>query len=67
VGLVTEGIDKFYGHYFYFTAIWMFLAIWYILWTFWCIFHRFGMLYQEKSGNRGPSIHNFISAGIESL
>jgi hypothetical protein len=25
------------------------------------------MLYQEKSGNRGPSIHNFISAGIESL
>jgi hypothetical protein len=35
------------------------MAIWYILWSFgnsvviWYIFQRFGILYQEKSGNPG--------------
>jgi hypothetical protein len=38
----------FYGYLVYF------VAIWYILWLFdtlRCIISRFGMLYQEKSGN----------------
>jgi hypothetical protein len=60
--MVDVGI--FYGNLFYFTTIkytylptsWQFLyfvAIWYILWSFGTIFSRFGMLYQEKSGNPG--------------
>jgi hypothetical protein len=36
-------------------AIWChlvyFVAIWYISWLFGILFPRFGMLYQEKSGN----------------
>jgi hypothetical protein len=36
----------FYSHWKYFTAIW------YVLWSF-GIFPRFGMLYQETSGNPG--------------
>jgi hypothetical protein len=37
----------------YFTAIWeYFTSIWYILWPFWYIYYsRYGMVYQEKSGN----------------
>jgi hypothetical protein len=36
----------FYGHWKYF------IAFWYILWSYiWYIFLRFGILYQEKSGN----------------
>jgi hypothetical protein len=65
--LWTFGI--LYDHLLYFTAIYViyFMAIWYILWQFgifdgylvyfvkiWYIFSRFGMLYQEKSGNPGP-------------
>jgi hypothetical protein len=46
--------------------VWYVFAIWYILWPFgifcgllvyfvviWYIFHHFGKLYQEKSGNPG--------------
>jgi hypothetical protein len=48
----------------YFTAIWYtyFTAIWYILMPFgmFCgnlvYFSRFGMLYQEKSGNPGQDL-----------
>jgi hypothetical protein len=29
------------------------VAIWYILWSFDIFFPRFGILYQEKSGNPG--------------
>jgi hypothetical protein len=42
-----------YGHLEYITAIW------HMLWSFgnlvaiWYIFHRFGLLWQEKSGNPG--------------
>jgi hypothetical protein len=28
-----------------------FMVIWYTFWFIWCIFPRFGMLSQEKSGN----------------
>jgi hypothetical protein len=24
------------------------MAVWYILWSFWCLFPRFGMLYQNN-------------------
>jgi hypothetical protein len=27
------------------------------MWAFWYIFPRFGMLYQEKSGNPDPHMH----------
>jgi hypothetical protein len=48
-----ENVGLFYGHLEYITAIR------YILWPFgelvviWYIFHCFGILYQEKSGNPG--------------
>jgi hypothetical protein len=48
-----EKVRMFYGHLEYIRAIW------YILWSFgnlgafWYIFHRFGILCQEKSGNPG--------------
>jgi hypothetical protein len=50
-GLVMKMVGIFYGHLEYLTVIW------YILWSFgnlmaiWDIFHRFGILCQEKSGN----------------
>jgi hypothetical protein len=41
----------------YWYILWSFWYIlrsfWYILLSFWYIFFRFGMLYQEKSGNPG--------------
>jgi hypothetical protein len=45
----------------YFKVIWYmyFTAIWYSLWSFgniviiWYVFHRFGILCREKSGNPG--------------
>jgi hypothetical protein len=49
-----KDVGKLYGHLVYFTAIW------YILWPFGTFlvilvyFSRFGMLYQEKSGNPDP-------------
>jgi hypothetical protein len=44
-----EDVGIFYGHLVYYTSIW------HILWPFgmFGIFFRFGMLYQEKSGNPG--------------
>jgi hypothetical protein len=55
----------FYGHLVYFMVIWNILptAIWYILWPIgngvvrWPIFHRFGIMCQENSGN--PAAHRF--------
>jgi hypothetical protein len=51
--LAMEDIGIFYGHLVHFTAFC------YILWTFGIVrgnlvyFSRFGILYQEKSGNPG--------------
>jgi hypothetical protein len=42
---ILRPLGLFYGHWKYF------IAIWYILWSFWYIFPRFGILYTEKSGN----------------
>jgi hypothetical protein len=36
-----------------FLSFGIFCAIWYILWLFVVSFPRFGMLWQEKSGNPG--------------
>jgi hypothetical protein len=58
-------VGIFYGHLMYFTVVW------YILWTFdiFCgflvIFFLFGMLYQEKSGNRGFDF--FLLSNIKTL
>jgi hypothetical protein len=53
-----ESVDIFYGHLEYFTAIWnglgpfgTFYGNFSILVVIWYIFLRFGILYQEKSGN----------------
>jgi hypothetical protein len=60
-----EDVGVYYGHLVYFVAIWdiswlfgtfcghlvYFVAIWDISWLFGIFFPRFGMLYQEKSGN----------------
>jgi hypothetical protein len=61
-----EDVGIFCGHLIYFMVIWQilwpfdlvyshlayFVAIWNILWSFGiCIFPRFGLLHQEKSGN----------------
>jgi uncharacterized SAM-binding protein YcdF (DUF218 family) len=52
-----KDVGTFNCHLVYFTAFWCtyFVAIWYISWLF-GIFSRFGMLYQEKSGN--PALHS---------
>jgi hypothetical protein len=63
LGMEDAGI--FYGHLVYFVAIGYkyFVAIGYILlgnlvylMVIWFIFSRFGMLYQEKSGNPGCTV-----------
>jgi hypothetical protein len=44
------------------------MALLYILWSFWYIwyiFSRFGMLYQEKSGNPGFEIHDGFSKQLQ--
>jgi hypothetical protein len=53
-GHTIEDIGILYGHLVYFTTIWYifghlvyFMIIWHVY------FSRFGMLYQEKSGNPG--------------
>jgi predicted tellurium resistance membrane protein TerC len=54
-GLRMENAGIFNGHLEYFTVIWL------MLWPFdnvvviWYIFHRFGKLCREKSGN--PGLH----------
>jgi hypothetical protein len=63
--LAMEYFGILYGHLIYFMAIWYIMwpfglfcghlvycvANWYILWLLHVYFLRFGMLYQEKSGN----------------
>jgi hypothetical protein len=46
-----EDFGILYGHLAYFAAIWYTYVI-----VIWYIFPRFGMLYQEKSGNPGPNM-----------
>jgi hypothetical protein len=52
-GFGKENVGIFYAHLEYITAIW------YILWSFgyfvviWFILPRFGILWDEKSGNPG--------------
>jgi hypothetical protein len=55
-GLGMENVALYSGHFEYF------MTIGYIYWAFgnfvviWYIFPRFGILYQEKSGN--PALHD---------
>jgi hypothetical protein len=44
-----------------------FAAIWYILWLFGIFFPRFGMLYQEKSGNPTVMNNNKLKPNVRSL
>jgi hypothetical protein len=74
-------VGKFYGNSVYFTAIFyiqwpfgifyfhfvQFVAIGYILWSFWCIFSRFGMLYQEKSGNPAHFLRSTVMTSVEKV
>jgi hypothetical protein len=64
-GLAMEDVGIFYGHLVHLTVFW------YILWTFgiycgnWVYFPRFGILYQEKSGNPAmDAIHFFALSEI---
>jgi hypothetical protein len=60
-GLATENLGIFYDHLVYFTAIGnvLHMAIWYIYFAvIWCIFPRFGILDQEKSGNPARKVLN---------
>jgi hypothetical protein len=54
-------VGEFYGHLVYFTAIsYRYFVV--IL----VYFSRFGMLYQDKSGNRGPETRG-SSSGVQSF
>jgi hypothetical protein len=68
----------FYGHLVYFTSNWYILrpiGIFYvqlvyfmdILFILWYIFHHFGMLYREKSGNPGRNMHTTISPKLHDV
>jgi hypothetical protein len=46
-----DHVRIFYGHLSILRPFGIFTAIWYISWPFGICFYRFGMLYQEKSGN----------------
>jgi hypothetical protein len=50
-GLALEAVGIFYGHLVYFTSIWYIFGhlVYFVVIRY--IFSRFGMLYQEKSGN----------------
>jgi hypothetical protein len=60
-GLEMENVGIFYGH------LECNSAIWYMLWPFgklviiWYISPRFGILYQEKSGNPGDTTKHWIN------
>jgi hypothetical protein len=41
-------------------AIWNIFCSCGIFMVFWYIYHRFGMLYQEKSGNPGTNKHTHV-------
>jgi hypothetical protein len=49
-GFAMEDISALYGHSVYFTAIWYIFVAFMVIWY---IFPRFGMLYQNESGNPG--------------
>jgi hypothetical protein len=49
-----ENLGIFYDHLVYFTAIEKIIGRMVYFVVIWCIFPRFGVLYQEKSGNPGP-------------
>jgi hypothetical protein len=69
--LAMKDVGKFCSHLVHFSAISYilcpfgifcghlvhFVVIWYILRSFWYIFPRFGMLYQEKSGNPALQVY----------
>jgi hypothetical protein len=46
-----ESVGIFYGHWEYFTVIWYISCSFDNVVKIWNIFHRFGILCQEKSGN----------------
>jgi hypothetical protein len=50
-GLVMEDVGIFYGGLVYPTAIWYFCGHLAYFMLIRCIYSRFAMLYQEKSGN----------------
>jgi hypothetical protein len=50
---ILRALEIFFGHVVYFVVIWY-------------IFPRFGMLYQEKSGNPGPC-HTVIEIIVKSI
>jgi hypothetical protein len=50
-GLATEDVGLFCGHLIYFSAIWYTLWPFGIFYGYLVNFSRFGMLYEEKSGN----------------
>jgi hypothetical protein len=50
---------QFYGHLLYFEAIWNIVRLFYIY------FSRFGLLYQEKSGNPGWGLGLAISGQLK--
>jgi hypothetical protein len=53
-----ENLGIFYDHLVYFTAIGnIFFHLVYFM-VIWYIFPRFGILYQEESGNPGPKINS---------
>jgi hypothetical protein len=45
--LAVKDAGKYCGHFVYFPAIW------YIFWSFWYNFSRFGMLYQKNLATLG--------------
>jgi hypothetical protein len=49
--LAMEGVGIFYDHLSYFTAIWCMFWPFHTIYGHLVYFSRFGMLYQEKSGN----------------
>jgi hypothetical protein len=50
-----EGVGIFYGHLAYFPEIWHTSWLFGIFYPILVHFTRFGMLYQEKSGNPGSN------------
>jgi hypothetical protein len=53
--LAKEDVGIFYYHLAYFTSIWYILWQLAIVYGYVVYFSRFGMLYQEKSGNPGST------------
>jgi hypothetical protein len=53
-GTVMEYVGIFYRHLAHFTGIWYMLWPFGIFYGYFVYFFRFGMLYQEKSGNPWP-------------